>query len=87
MSAYQAGGVAEGAEAGVLFPTHIRGRYGSNPVRFEPDLRQSFDGMDMLSQDGMRFSTDSRHRPAGNRLIRRYIEDIVAEATLSAVLF
>lgn len=60
MSAYQAGGVAEAAEASVLFPTHIRGRYGPNPVRLEPDLRQSFDGMHMLSQDGMRFSIQTR---------------------------
>jgi hypothetical protein len=88
MSAYQAGGVAEAAEASVLFPTHIDGRYGPNPVRLEPDLRQSFDGMHMpiTGRYAIQY-TDSRHQPAGNRSIRRCIEGIVAEATLSTVLF
>lgn len=75
MSAYQAGAVAESANASVLFPTHIRGAYGPNAEVLKPDIEEAFDGIYTISRDGMAFEVLTRDD--GGRATHR--SDIITE--------
>jgi ribonuclease Z len=64
MSAYQAGTLAEAAEASVLIPTHIRGRYGPKAHPLKGDLRESFSGYYFVPHDGYKKSIKARDTTA-----------------------